>query len=182
MFQTKVAHFCFCPVLIKMLLLIYVERDMEIEIEIEIERSIDRETEREREREGETDRQTERERERERYGKRETLRGPAGILFISRDACSDSTAKLSRACFHGVSHNYHAICCRMGLSHRCACVKLSTKGGVSHYIVRYVATKDREVETEKERQRQRGERAREREGQREAQRLNFSCMAATSRG
>ena len=28
------------------------------------------------------------------------LRGPAVILFISRDACSDSIAKLCRACFH----------------------------------------------------------------------------------
>ena len=42
------------------------------------------------------------------------LRGPAAILFISRDACSDSIAKLFRACFHGVSHNYRAIRCKMG--------------------------------------------------------------------
>ena len=42
------------------------------------------------------------------------LRGPAAILFISRDACSDSIAKLVRACFYGVSHNYRAICCKMG--------------------------------------------------------------------
>ena len=42
------------------------------------------------------------------------LRGPAAILFISRDTCSDSIAKLFRACFHGVSHNYRAICCKMG--------------------------------------------------------------------
>ena len=41
-------------------------------------------------------------------------RGPAMILFISRDACSDSIAKLFRACFHGVLHNYRAIRCRMG--------------------------------------------------------------------
>ena len=27
------------------------------------------------------------------------LRGPAAILFISRDSCSDSIAKLFRACF-----------------------------------------------------------------------------------
>ena len=44
----------------------------------------------------------------------EALRGPAAILFISRDTCSDSIAKLSRACFHGVSHNYRAIRCKMG--------------------------------------------------------------------
>ena len=42
------------------------------------------------------------------------LRGPAAILFISRDTCSDSIAKLFRACFNGVSHNYRAIRCKMG--------------------------------------------------------------------
>ena len=33
---------------------------------------------------------------------------------ISRDACSASIAKLFRARSCGVSHNYRAICCRMG--------------------------------------------------------------------
>ena len=42
------------------------------------------------------------------------LRGPATILFISRDTCSDSIAKLFRACFYGVSHNNRAIRCKMG--------------------------------------------------------------------
>ena len=42
------------------------------------------------------------------------LRGPAAILFISRDICSDSIAKLFRACFNGVSHNYRAIRSKMG--------------------------------------------------------------------
>ena len=42
------------------------------------------------------------------------LRGPVAILFISRDTCSDSIAKLFRACFCGVSHNYRAIRCKMG--------------------------------------------------------------------
>ena len=42
------------------------------------------------------------------------LRGPVAILFISRDTCSDSIAKLFRACFCGVSHNDRAICCKMG--------------------------------------------------------------------
>ena len=37
------------------------------------------------------------------------LRGPATILLISRDACSDSIAKLFRACFYGVSHNYRKM-------------------------------------------------------------------------
>ena len=38
------------------------------------------------------------------------LRGPVAILFISRDTCSDSIAKL----FLWVSHNYRAICCKTG--------------------------------------------------------------------
>ena len=42
------------------------------------------------------------------------LRGPAAILFISRNTCSDSIAKLFRACFYGVSHNYRGIRCKMG--------------------------------------------------------------------
>ena len=42
------------------------------------------------------------------------LRGPVAILFISRDTCNDSIAKIFRACFCGVSHNYRAICCKMG--------------------------------------------------------------------
>ena len=42
------------------------------------------------------------------------LRAPEAILFISRDACSDSITKLFHACFCGVSHNYRAICSKMG--------------------------------------------------------------------
>ena len=42
------------------------------------------------------------------------LRGPAAILFISCDTCSDGIAKLFRACFSGVSHNFLAIRCKMG--------------------------------------------------------------------
>ena len=45
---------------------------------------------------------------------KDLLRGPVAILFISRDTCSDSIAKLLRACFCAVSHNYRAICCKMG--------------------------------------------------------------------
>ena len=36
------------------------------------------------------------------------------MLFILRDTCSDSIAKLFRACFYGVLHNYRAIYCKMG--------------------------------------------------------------------
>ena len=42
------------------------------------------------------------------------LRGPAATLFISRDTCNDSIAKLFCVCFCGVSHNYRAIRCKMG--------------------------------------------------------------------
>ena len=45
---------------------------------------------------------------------RERLRGPTAILFISRDTCSDSIAKLFRTCFCVVSHDYRAIRCKMG--------------------------------------------------------------------
>ena len=41
------------------------------------------------------------------------LRGPAAILFISRDTCSDRKT-LSCLCFYGVSHNYRAIRCKTG--------------------------------------------------------------------
>ena len=62
------------------------------------------------------------------------LRGPAEILFISRDTCSDSIAKSFYACFYGVSHNYRAIRSKMaGVSHRYACIKLSPKGGVAPF-------------------------------------------------
>ena len=42
------------------------------------------------------------------------LRGPAAILTMLRDTCSDSISKLFRACFCGVSHKYRAIRCKMG--------------------------------------------------------------------
>ena len=53
---------------------------------------------------------------------KEMLRGPAAILFTSSDTCSDSIAKLFPACFHGESHNYRAISCKMGW------------GGLSHHF------------------------------------------------
>ena len=51
------------------------------------------------------------------------------MLFISRDTCSDSIAKMVRAWFYGVSHNYPHDMLQNGVSHRCACAKLSAKGG-----------------------------------------------------
>ena len=41
------------------------------------------------------------------------LRGPAVIIFISHDTCSDSDNS-HVFIFHGVSHNYRALCCKMG--------------------------------------------------------------------
>ena len=50
------------------------------------------------------------------------LRGPAAILFISRDTCSDSIAKLFRACFCGVSHNYRAgYVAKWDIAQMCLC-------------------------------------------------------------
>ena len=62
------------------------------------------------------------------------LRGPAAILFISRDTCSDSIANVFRACFYGVSHNYRAIRCKMGIARMRLC-KTKYQGGVSHHFV-----------------------------------------------
>ena len=52
-------------------------------------------------------------------------------LSYREDSCSDSITKLFGA---GVSRNYRAPrgALQNGVSHRCACVKLSTKRGVSH--------------------------------------------------
>ena len=61
------------------------------------------------------------------------LRGPVAILFISRDTCSDSIAKLFRACFCGVSHNYRAICCKMGYRTDMSGINESTKGGIAPF-------------------------------------------------
>ena len=59
------------------------------------------------------------------------LRGPAAILSISRDTCSASIAKLFRACFY-VKWDIAQLSrdtLQNGVSHRCACLKLSTKEG-----------------------------------------------------
>ena len=38
-----------------------------------------------------------------------------GLHFtVYAPSSSDSIAKLFRACFYGVSHNYRAICCKIG--------------------------------------------------------------------
>ena len=50
------------------------------------------------------------------------------MLFISRDTCSDSIAKLFRASLYGV-----------WVLHRCACVKLSTRGLSHHFGERHRA-------------------------------------------
>ena len=55
------------------------------------------------------------------------LRGPAAILFS--DTCSDTIAKLFGACFYGVSHNYRAIRCKMGIAEMCLCKTKYHRGG-----------------------------------------------------
>ena len=57
------------------------------------------------------------------------LRGPAAIIFISRNTCSDSITKLFCACFCGGIAQVSRDMLQNGVSHRCPCVKLSTKGG-----------------------------------------------------
>ena len=68
-----------------------------------------------------------------------TFRGPAAILCISRDTCSDSIEKLFCACFCGASHNYRghrAIIARCvakwGIAQMCL-RKIKYQGGVSHH-------------------------------------------------
>ena len=61
------------------------------------------------------------------------LRGPAAILFTSRDTCSNSIAKLFvfflLLLFYGVSHTNRATCCKMGYYNwklpRNSCLRLS---------------------------------------------------------
>ena len=57
------------------------------------------------------------------------LRGPAAILFISRDTFSDSIANLFCACFPGVSHKYRAICCKMGYRTDMSAPNKAPRGG-----------------------------------------------------
>ena len=62
-----------------------------------------------------------------------SLRGEATILFISHDTCSDSTAKMSHAYFWGIAQLSRYVA--KWVSHRCACVKLSIKGGFGNILV-----------------------------------------------
>ena len=62
------------------------------------------------------------------------LRGPAAILFISRDICSDSIAKLLSCLFLCGIAQLSRDTLQNGASHRCAYVKLSAKAGVSHHF------------------------------------------------
>ena len=64
------------------------------------------------------------------------LGGPAAIFFISLDTCSDSIATIFRACFFFSGYRtIIAIFVANGVSHGCACVKISSKrGGGSHHF------------------------------------------------
>ena len=61
------------------------------------------------------------------------LRGPAAILFISRDTCRDSIARVFGACFYGISHSYRAIRCKMGIAQMCLC-ETKYQWRVSHHF------------------------------------------------
>ena len=75
------------------------------------------------------------------WGLSNGLRGPAAILFTSRNACSDNIAKLCRACFvWGIAELSRDVL-RNGVSHRCACVKRSTDGGVGGALTNCSAKK-----------------------------------------
>ena len=62
------------------------------------------------------------------------LRGPAAILFISRDTCSDSIAKLFRACFHGYRTIIARYVAKWGIAQVCLCKTKVPRGGVSHHF------------------------------------------------
>ena len=60
------------------------------------------------------------------------FRGPVAILFISRDTCSDSIAKLFRACFlWGIAQISRDMLQNGGIAQMCLC-KTKYQGGVSH--------------------------------------------------
>ena len=57
------------------------------------------------------------------------LRGPTAILFILRDTCCDSIEKLFGTCFYWGIAQLSCDLLQNGVSHRCACVKLSSRAG-----------------------------------------------------
>ena len=57
------------------------------------------------------------------------LRGPAAILFISCDTCSDSISKTFLCLFFWGIAQLSRDTLQNGVSHGCACVKVSCKGG-----------------------------------------------------
>ena len=57
------------------------------------------------------------------------VRGPAAILFISRDTCSGSIAKAFACLFLWGIARISRDMLQIGVSPRCVCVKLSTKRG-----------------------------------------------------
>ena len=63
-----------------------------------------------------------------------SLRGPAAILFVSRDTCSDSIPKLCRACFYG---GYRTMMVeyvgKWGITEMWVC-KTKYQVGVSHHF------------------------------------------------
>ena len=69
------------------------------------------------------------------------LRGPAAILWISRDTCSDSIAKMFCASFLWGLAQLSRDTLQNGVSHRCACVNPSTKRGFGSGVRKRVVSK-----------------------------------------
>ena len=65
---------------------------------------------------------------------RRVLRGPVAILFISRDTCSDSIAKLSRVLvFVGYRTIIARYVAKWGIAQMCLC-ETKYQRGVSHHF------------------------------------------------
>ena len=67
---------------------------------------------------------------------RHVLRDPAAILFISRDTCSDSITRLFSASLLWAIAQLSRDTLQNGVSHSCACAKLSAKAEGDRTILR----------------------------------------------
>ena len=67
----------------------------------------------------------------DRKRRRSTVGGPAAICFIACDACSDSIAKLFRACFCGYRTTIMRYVAKWGFAQTCLC-EAKYQGAVSH--------------------------------------------------
>ena len=61
------------------------------------------------------------------------LRGPAAILLISRDACSDSIANIFRACFMQYRTFITQYVAKWGIAQKCLCETKYHGGGIAPF-------------------------------------------------